>query len=108
MKTGARRSVNDLYVTHVQGCITYAAAQEDVEHVCQSILASGVKALGFDIEWHVTYRRALALFTPLRKRQGAWKIWAASHYQPCSIKVMLSDKNRWPFHRYGFQRERPW
>ncbi|CAL5223984.1 g6596 [Coccomyxa viridis] len=38
------------------GCITYVAAQEDVEQVCQSIVASGVEALGFDVEWHVTYR----------------------------------------------------
>ena len=48
----------------VQGCITYAAAQEDVEQVCQAILASGAQALGFDVEWHVTYRRVL---TPIRQ-----------------------------------------
>ena len=46
-----------------QGCITYVAGQEDVEHVCRSILASQVEALGFDVEWHVTYRHASALST---------------------------------------------
>ncbi len=55
----------------VQGCITYVAAQEDVEQVCQSILASGVEALGFDVEWHVTYRRAPAALTPIRQQNGA-------------------------------------
>lgn len=43
-----------------QGCIAYAASQEEVEGLCQSILASGTLALGFDIEWHVTYRHASA------------------------------------------------
>ncbi|CAK0738070.1 hypothetical protein CVIRNUC_000989 [Coccomyxa viridis] len=38
------------------GCIAYAALQEEVENSCQSLLASGVPCLGFDIEWHVTYR----------------------------------------------------
>ena len=41
----------------VQGCIAYAALQEEVENSCQSLLASGVPCLGFDIEWHVTYRQ---------------------------------------------------
>lgn len=50
----------------MQGCITYVAAQEDVEQVCQSIVASGVEALGFDVEWHVTYRCAPAALTAIR------------------------------------------
>ena len=37
----------------------YAASQEEIESSCHSILASGVQCLGFDIEWHVTYRHGI-------------------------------------------------
>ncbi|EIE27670.1 ribonuclease H-like protein [Coccomyxa subellipsoidea C-169] len=43
----------------VQGCITYASLPAEVEHLCQLALSCGVEAVGFDIEWRVTYRHAI-------------------------------------------------
>ncbi len=46
--------------SHVwQGCITYASLPAEVEHLCQLALSCGVEAVGFDIEWRVTYRHAI-------------------------------------------------
>ncbi|CAL8463613.1 g3147 [Coccomyxa elongata] len=39
-----------------KGCIAYASLPEEVEHLCKVVLSSGVEAVGFDIEWRVTYR----------------------------------------------------
>ena len=52
-----RRLTHSDMLQIVQGCIAYAASQEEVDSSCQSLLASGVPCLGFDIEWHVTYRQ---------------------------------------------------
>ncbi|KAK9917730.1 hypothetical protein WJX75_007618 [Coccomyxa subellipsoidea] len=64
-----------------QGCITYASLPAEVEHLCQKTLSTGVEAVGFDIEWRVTYRtgetpRPVALIQlALRPAGGGYRVF---------------------------------
>ena len=46
----------------LQGRITYAFTRHDVDHHCGRLLQGGVRLLGFDIEWRVTFQ--YVLYTP--------------------------------------------
>jgi hypothetical protein len=56
-----------------QARIIYATLPEETETVCQKILSTGIKAVGFDIEWYITYKCGAATPMPATEAAARWK-----------------------------------
>ena len=85
----------------MQGQTIYAYTALEVDYHCTQVLSRGPQALGFDIEWRVTYKaggvpRKTALLQLCSKEpNGSYKCWllhiAHSGVTPCLLQLLQSE-----------------
>ena len=85
----------------MQGQTIYAYTALEVNYHCAQILSRGPQALGFDIEWRVTYkagevpRKTALLQLCSKEANGSYRCWllhiAHSGVTPCLLQLLQSE-----------------
>ena len=86
---------------NMQGQTIYAYTALEVNYHCTQIISRGPQALGFDIEWRVTYkagevpRKTALLQLCSREPNGSYRCWllhiAHSGVTPCLLQLLQSE-----------------